>query len=233
RAVTAAREDFQQAAGRLAGFESAAKMRENRLSRIAQELESWTRRGESARAQLDILKGRQQDIEAQLAALAATPDAFAAQRDALEEQIAEGERARKAAADALSRGETEFREADRALRLAGEGLAGVRAELARVEERLKGNIAQRHQIERLIHETLSIPAERTAEVAGIRPEDPLPQEAASEQRVERLKAERERLGGVNLMAEEEARETQERRDQMVADREDLIAAIAKLRTGIS
>src|SRR5690606_32880838 len=72
RAVTAAREDFQQAAGRLAGFESAAKMRENRLSRIAQELESWTRRGESARAQLDILKGRQQDIEAQLAALAAT-----------------------------------------------------------------------------------------------------------------------------------------------------------------
>src|SRR5690606_5897602 len=42
-----------------------------------------------------------------------------------------------------------------------------------------------------------------------------------------------RLGGVNLMAEEEAREIQEKRDQMVADREDLIAAIAKLRTGIS
>ena len=233
RAVTAARETFQQAAGRLAGFESAARMRETRLSRIAQERESWTRRRDSARTQLETLKGRQQDIDAQLAALAATPDAFAEQRAALDDRIEEGEEARKAAADALSRGETAFREADKALRLASEGLAGVRAELARVEERLKGNITARHQIERLVQETLSIPAERTAEVAGIRPEDPLPQETATEQRVERLKAERERLGGVNLMAEEEAREIQEKRNQMVADREDLIAAIAKLRTGIS
>ncbi|MBN9332298.1 MAG: chromosome segregation protein SMC, partial [Devosia sp.] len=43
----------------------------------------------------------------------------------------------------------------------------------------------------------------------------------------------ERLGGVNLSAEKEAEEVQEKLDTMVADRDDLIEAIAKLRSGIA
>ncbi len=69
-------------------------------------------------------------------------------------------------------------------------------------------------------------------VAGIRPEHALPAEAQVEQQVDRLKAERERLGGVNLGAEKEAEEVREKLDLMVTDRDDLIAAIAKLRAGI-
>src|SRR5690606_37823862 len=72
----------------------------------------------------------------------------------------------------------------------------------------------------------------TAEAAGIKPQDQLPLEHAVEQKVERLKAERERLGGVNLGAEQESVEVQEKLDIMVKDRDDLIAAIAKLRSGI-
>src|SRR5690606_18781528 len=72
----------------------------------------------------------------------------------------------------------------------------------------------------------------TAEAAGIKPQDQLPLEHAVEQKVERLKAERERLGGVNLGAEQEAVEVQEKLDVMVKDRDDLIGAIAKLRAGI-
>ncbi len=105
--------------------------------------------------------------------------------------------------------------------------------MARVEERLKGLIGQRMQIERLCQETLDIAASKTAEVAGLKPEAPLPREDDIERKVERLKAERERLGGVNLGAEREAEEVAEKLDTMVTDREDLIAAIAKLRTGIS
>ena len=79
---------------------------------------------------------------------------------------------------------------------------------------------------------LDIPASKTLEASGIRAGDPLPSEAATEQKVDRLKAERERLGGVNLSAEKEAVEVQEKLDVMVRDKEDLIEAIAKLRTGI-
>jgi chromosome segregation protein len=109
----------------------------------------------------------------------------------------------------------------------------VRIELTRVEERIRGIIANRQQIERNIEESLGIPASKTLEASGIRPEEALPAENATEQKLDRLKAERERLGGVNLSAEKEAIEVQEKFDTMVRDRDDLIEAIAKLRTGIA
>ena len=50
--------------------------------------------------------------------------------------------------------------------------------------------------------------------------------------LERLKGERERLGAVNLRAEEEQREVFEQRDTLVSERDDLIEAIRQLRNGI-
>jgi chromosome segregation protein len=233
RALANLREAAEQARMRLAGFESASQMRSSRLSRIGQELESWQRRRAGAQSQIETLNRRRGEIEGQISELNATPDAFDQKRAELDDQIEDAEYARKRASDKLAEAQTAFREADKAARLATEGLADTRAEMARVEERLKGNLAARQQIERQIGEILGISADRTAEAAGIKPEAALPEEAATEARVDRLKAERERLGGVNLMAEQEAEEVQDKLDKMVADREDLIAAIAKLRTGIS
>ena len=116
----------------------------------------------------------------------------------------------------------------------GEGNYTADAEtLARIEERIKGLITHRQQIEQLVRENLNIEASRTAEAAGLKPEERLPNEHDVEARLERLKAELERLGGVNLTAEREAEEVQEKLTTMVKDRDDLIEAIAKLRTGIS
>ena len=50
--------------------------------------------------------------------------------------------------------------------------------------------------------------------------------------MERLKNERERLGGVNLRADEEATEISDQLTTMETERDDLIEAIKKLRTGI-
>ncbi|GAB5375131.1 MAG: hypothetical protein AcusKO_15930 [Acuticoccus sp.] len=81
-------------------------------------------------------------------------------------------------------------------------------------------------------ETLDVAPHAAARLAGLEPGAPLPDWQASETRLERLKAERERLGGVNLCAEDELREITERQGAMIAERDDLIAAIEKLRQGI-
>ena len=60
----------------------------------------------------------------------------------------------------------------------------------------------------------------------------LPPLEQAEKRVERLKQEREQLGGVNLRAEEEAAEQEARLTTLVADRDDLVGAIDRLRRGI-
>ncbi|HYS46914.1 MAG TPA: AAA family ATPase, partial [Rhizomicrobium sp.] len=71
-----------------------------------------------------------------------------------------------------------------------------------------------------------------AERAEIKDGEELPPLEQAEKRVERLKQEREQLGGVNLRAEEEAAEQETRLTTLVADRDDLTGAIDRLRRGI-
>ena len=228
-----ARERADQARLKLGSFEAAARMREGRLAQLARDIDSWRRRREGALGQLATLDQRSAEVGAQLASVTETPDGFAARRAELDEQIERAKAEHQAAGDRLSLAQSGWREADKAFRAAGDSLANARIELTRIEERARGFIAQRQQIERQIEESLDIPASKTLEASGIRPEEPLPAESVIEQRLDRLKAERERLGGVNLSAEKEAIEVQEKLDQMVGDKTDLIEAIAKLRTGIA
>ena len=230
--LTGRREKLEQARLKLGGFENAARMRTARLGQITAETQNWDRRRQSAAAQIETVTSRTTEVAAQLEAMANAPDTFEERRQALDTEIASASSTYKDVSDRLAEARSRYREADKAQRLAAEGLSGLREQMGRIDERMKGLIAQRHQIERQVQEILSIEASQTAEAAGIKPQDQLPQEDAVEKRVERLKAERERLGGVNLGAEEESIEVQERLDVMVKDRDDLIAAIAKLRSGI-
>ncbi|GLQ10770.1 chromosome partition protein Smc [Devosia yakushimensis] len=230
--LAAARERADQTRLKLGSFETAARMRDNRLGQLQRDSMAWTRRRDGAMAQLATLNQRTAEVSAQLTSVTETPDGFVARRAELEDQIETAGIEHKAAGDRLNLAQTGYREADKALKGASDILANARIELTRVEERIKGIIAQRQQIERQIEETLDIPASKTLEVSGIKPSEALPTESTIEQRVDRLKAERERLGGVNLSAEKEAEEVQEKLDTMVRDRDDLIEAIAKLRTGI-
>lgn len=230
--LSGAREKADQARLKLGTFETAARMRTARLGQIATETTNWQRRRDGAAGQLATLETRKAEIAAQIEAASATPDSFVQRRETLDAEIAQAKSAHQAATDTLSEAQTRHRDADKAQRLAAEGLSGVRELLGRVEERMKGLIAQRHQIERQVQETLQIQASQTAQAAGIKPEQALPAESQVESQVDRLKAERERLGGVNLTAEKESEEVREKLDIMVKDRDDLIAAIAKLRGGI-
>ena len=198
------RERADQARLNLGSFETAARMRTSRLGQIAADSAAWQRRRDGAASQLATLASRAAEIAELIKAFDATPESFAERRLSLGGEIAVARTAHQEATDALSIAETRHRDADKAQRLAAEALGGYRAEVARLEERIKGLVAQRHQIERQVVETLNIEAHHTAQLAGIKPEHALPQEAQVETQVDRLKAERERLGGVNLGAEKES-----------------------------
>ena len=232
-ALARLREKADEARLRLGTFESAARMRLARLDQIGRDSVAWQRRHDAASAQLATLDQRMEAVRQQIAEIDTAPEGFSSRRAQLEDQIEEATIEHQAASDRFNTAQTAWREHEKSLRTTADGLSGVRIELTRIEERLKGTMAQRQQIERQVEESLGIAASKTLEASGIRPEEALPPEAATEQKLERLKAERERLGGVNLSAEKEAEEVQEKLDTMVADRDDLIEAIAKLRGGIA
>jgi chromosome segregation protein len=82
-----------------------------------------------------------------------------------------------------------------------------------------------------IQEALDCAPEEAAAIAELKP-DATPDLEDVEARLERYRQERERLGGVNLRADEEAREIGARRDALVSERDDLVQAIQRLRQGI-
>jgi len=83
-----------------------------------------------------------------------------------------------------------------------------------------------------IRDELEITPDDLAERAEIEEGDELPPLEQAEKKVEKLKQERELLGGVNLRAEEEAAEQEQRLTKLTTDRDDLVGAIERLRRGI-
>ncbi len=79
---------------------------------------------------------------------------------------------------------------------------------------------------------LEIEPQGVAALAEIEPGAELPPLAEIEENLEKLRRDRERLGAVNLRAEEELREVEAQHTTLTTERDDLVEAIKRLRQGI-
>jgi chromosome segregation protein len=79
---------------------------------------------------------------------------------------------------------------------------------------------------------LEVEPDAVAELAELKPGAELPEVAAIEATLDRIRRERERLGAVNLRAEEELREVDAQHTALTTERDDLVEAIKRLRQGI-
>lgn len=208
-------------------------MRRRRIDSIARERAAWTQRASGAREQVERLRERMDAAEEERAALVEAPDDIELRRRDLLSEISRAEEARREADDALIHAEARQREADQAAQAALSALSETRERKIRAEERLGAATARKAEIEALIDEALEVPVTELPALAGLKEGAPLPDADAIERRVERLKAERERLGGVNLRAEDELREIEDQRGTLTGERDDLIEAIKRLRGAIS
>lgn len=227
------RNAYTEAKAALDGIEREIRGRQFRLKAIGEERGRWLQRTKSANAQIASLDERLNGIRVELASLAELPDKIADRRNKILNEIGQAETARKAAADKLASATNALREADRAVREAQSGLSSARETRARVEARLEAARERRAEHARLIRENFECQPDEVLKTVGIEESGDLPAAQDVEQQIVKLKAERERLGGVNLRAEEEAAQLGGEFDGMEKERADLTEAIAKLRTGIA
>jgi chromosome segregation protein len=209
-----------------------AELAERRRTVIQIDRQAWTERRTGAETQIAILETRTGEAKAERAGLDDAPATFAETRAALINGIETAEANRRAAADRLAAGETTLAEADKAARAALEATADARADAARAEERFEGTKRHREDVAREIRDVLEIAPGDVARLAEIKPDDPLPDIAEVESNLDRWRRERERLGAVNLRAEEELREVEAQHTSLTTERDDLVEAIKRLRHGI-
>jgi chromosome segregation protein len=208
------------------------EMRVERLGRIAQDHASWSTRLTDAESQLVELEARREQIVATIAELAAKPAEIEARQFALGEEIAKAEHRRQEAADRLAVGETRLAEADKALRSAEGELAGARESRVRREGLVEQATKDRDAVVERIAERLRCEPDGVLALAEVQSLEELPEMDKAEHKLERLVHERETMGAVNLRAEEEAGELEQQINGMTSERDDLVAAIGRLRQGI-
>jgi chromosome segregation protein len=226
------RAEFAEAKAAAQTLAREAEARATRRGAIVNERRSWAERRAKAETHIADIAERRLAAEQELASLADAPATFLQQRRQLQAQLDEIEAARKGAADARVAAESALAEADRAARAALETMGAAREARAASEERLEGARNAREDLLRAIAAELDVEPAGLLALAGLSAGDAPPEAALVDRKLESLRQERERLGAVNLRAEEELAEVTAGRDRLIAERDDLTEAIKRLRQAI-
>ena len=207
-------------------------IRTQRRHAITREKAGWADRKTRAAAQNDEFSKRRTEIEAERASLVDAPEVFAERRRSLTHEIETATSARKAKADALAEAEAAQSAADRE---AKEALATF---MAARENKVKSELRLESAREALNMSLASIQErfEETAEELAIRIGNAFEKSDEGREstvsRLDQLKGERERLGAVNLRADEELTEIEDRKTALSTEQNELVEAIRRLRAAI-
>jgi len=205
--------------------------RVRRRSAIADEIASWTQRRERAIGQSDEVARRRQEVETERTELAEAPNTFAQRRRALALEIESAEQIRKEKADARATAESELAEFDRQARDALASFSSGREDKVRADMHLEAARERLGELRHQIEEKFETTAEELLAQGGDDSQDD--DSVTIEAELNELKAEREKLGAVNLRAEDELNEIEERRTSLSKEEEDLTEAIRRLRAAIA
>ncbi|MCA3554587.1 AAA family ATPase [Aestuariivirga sp.] len=230
--VNAGRAAYAEARATHDGLEREARARTGRIRDIEAETAQWTARASRASEQIGQLTARAEETRAAIAELSQLPQLLASRRLKLMNMLAEAEADKKAASDALQTAENEVRQADQDLRAVQELLSGAREDHARLGARLEASAGRLAECEQRIAEALNCGPDEVISATGLDPGQ-LMEWHDIERKLQGLREDRERLGGVNLRADEEAEDVARQLDGLIKERDDLIQAINKLRGGIS
>ncbi|MBV8061261.1 MAG: chromosome segregation protein SMC [Alphaproteobacteria bacterium] len=202
-----------------------------RATAIVEEIAAWQSRLGNATEQLQALAARIAETEAQLETLRARPVELETRHAALLTELSEAETKRKAAADILISTEQKLATVEQQLRADEAASTEARESRVRAEGAVTAADEQFHVLRERMQEKLECEPEALASIADLQPDEA--QDASHfEQTLARYVRERDGMGPVNLRAETEADTMQGEIDKLTAEKDDLTAAIAKLRQGI-
>ena len=208
------------------------QLKNRRLKQLTKEEKQWIDIFTQAKQRLDELKEREINLTKDLTNLRSMPKTITSEKIRLQKLIEENKISYDKIANQLQETERSANEINKKLKLEEVKLNEFREEKIRIEGSIETINEAIKQLSTQVKERLNANLDELFNIAELNPNKKLGDINDLERRLERLIAEQERLGGVNLLAEQEAKELQEKVTNIKADQNDLLAAIAKLREAI-
>jgi len=202
-----------------------------RHAAAGREQEAWRERAAAAETRLKETGQRAVAQAAEREEIAGQPERDAAEIASIELAGAASEAAIAAADEAEREAAAALAQVGEALSVAGEAFAAAREARAGAAARAEAQNERRAEYARICGERFECPPPLLPARAGFDADAPMDPDAESSS-LERLTAERERIGPVNLVAEQELAEIDQERLRGTAERDELAQAIHRLRGSI-
>lgn len=209
--------------------------RDARRSVVTAESKQWQTRIGDADKRLTAIDAELDAIEKRRDAAKAAPVEARAKLEALMDEAGAAEQRRQAASDRVAQAETAAREAGDVARAAEHVHSAAREKRASADAHAEAARTRVEDVATQAREVANVEPAKLAEMAGSLLNAALGSAPINEveRRLERLKAEREAAGPVNLRADEELAEAQERIDTLTREKDDVAQAVTKLRRAIT
>ncbi|MFA5592053.1 MAG: chromosome segregation protein SMC [Micavibrio sp.] len=231
-----ARDAYNHAVRGLDQLQQEQGRRRARMHAIADERNHHTNRSIRSRERLKELQAREETLGVKIGEMEARPQGVDEGRAAMMDKVAQLEKTRDEAADALASVENELASTTRALKEAEELLGQAREARAHAQAMVSNAQENLEQIVLSIAEQFEIqPAalKEQATAAQFNEESPLPAIEPLKAQKDKAVRERDQIGPVNLQAEDEAAALESELGTIFKERDDLTQAIDELRDGIA
>ncbi len=226
-----ARITLQNATAALAAHEQALALTRERLATQKSDILGWKSRASDAARRLADMRQRFEEIESESAVMAAKPESLIQK---IEEGEAVRERLGKELADAeeaVSTAREQAATADAQLAEANETLAGVREKRATLTARAENEEERQAEMASISGERFQCPPPVLAGKFGFEAEE-IAHSSKEAATMDRLIADRERIGPVNLVAADELAELEAKHGENTAEQAELAEAVNRLRGSI-
>jgi len=207
--------------------------RKERINSIDIEIKNWKNLNFNSEKMKKELVSRIDKLKIELENIEKLPESIAIKKGKLMQNTSNTENDKQNSSIKLIKAEEEHNEINKKLKIVEQKMMQARENKARSGATLEGLENRKKDLINNLKNDLSIEEKNLLESSDLKDISNLPNAIEQEDKLDAKKNERDRLGSVNLRADEETEQYKITIKKMEKDREDLVSAIAKLRTSIN
>ena len=231
--IKLAQEKYASALSKHNSIQTETIRRQERIKNIDIEIQNWKDLKFNSEKMIKELISRVNKIKEEIKNVAKLPETLAIRKGQLMENTSTTEKEKQNLSKQLAQAEVKYQEINKQQKIVVNKMMLARENRARSGATLEGLETRKNDLLGIIKNNLNINEKNLLINSDLKDLPAFPNAVEQEDKLDAKKNERERLGSVNLRADEETEQYKTTIKKMEKDREDLVLAIAKLRASIN
>jgi chromosome segregation protein len=231
--IKIAQEKYASALSKNESIKTETIKRKERIKSIESEIQNWKNLRFNSEKMLKELNNRISKLNTDIENIIKLPEIIAVKKGQLMQNTSNTENEKNDSSVNLDSAEKEYEEINKKLKIVEKKMMLARENKARSGATLEGLENRKKDLINSLKNDLNINEKNLKDCSDLVNSENFPNVIEQEDKLDAKKNQREKLGSVNLRADEESEKHRNAIIKMEKDREDLVTAIAKLRNGIN